>query len=273
MAGGKLWTEQEDKFLEENYKQMPIEEIAEKLNRNHSGVQHRLSRLGYVRDKAQVGDEHNRLKIENIYMVEKYGQQISLCDCLCKCGKKTIGQKLTGIVQGTIKSCGCLKNEKAAERCKKLTYKHGKSKENNRLYRIWNGIKTRCYNINQASYKWYGQKGIKMCDEWLEDFQKFYDWSIENGYTDELTIDRIDSSKNYCPENCRWTSYREQALNRASTVRFKNIITAFGETKSADEWINDSRCVVKMNTLCHRIGSGWNPEIALTKPSQRCIKT
>ena len=87
---------------------------------------------------------------------------------------------------------------------------HGLSKT--RLYSIWRNMKARCYKECDHKYKYYGGKGIKICDEWLNDFKCFYDWSMQNEYAEELTIDRIDSSKDYCPENCRWVTRTENIL-------------------------------------------------------------
>ena len=269
MAGGKVWSKEEDSFLELNYEDMTIFDMANQLQRSKSGVQHRLCRLGFIRKEAEVGDEFERLTIKEIYYKHEHGQQRAFAKFLCKCGQYC-EHRLSAVVQGQLKSCGCLKREKAAKRCKIANYKHGHGNMiTDRLYRIWSGVKSRCYNKNQPSFEWYGEKGIEMCDEWLKDFQVFYDWSITHGYTDKLTLDRIDGNKNYCPENCKWSTYKEQALNRASTRRFTNIITAWNETKSADEWMKDNRCIVKMGTLCHRLGAGWEPEKAMNKPSQR----
>lgn len=85
-----------------------------------------------------------------------------------------------------------------------------------RIYHIYIGMKARCYNPNSVPYKRYGAKGIKVCPEWLDKnngFLRFYEWSMNNGYSDELTIDRIDSSKDYCPENCRWANKYVQSVN------------------------------------------------------------
>lgn len=77
-------------------------------------------------------------------------------------------------------------------------------RKSTRLYNIWQGVKQRCNNPNCNRYRYYGAKGIKMCDAWSNSFEEFYNWSHLNGYSDDLSIDRIDSSKDYCPENCRW---------------------------------------------------------------------
>lgn len=82
-------------------------------------------------------------------------------------------------------------------------YKHGYTSKD-RLYRIWKDMKTRCYNKHHEKYKYYGEKGITVCDEWKNSFIEFKNWALKNNYSDNLTIDRIDSSKSYCPSNCQW---------------------------------------------------------------------
>lgn len=83
-----------------------------------------------------------------------------------------------------------------------------------RLRNIYYGMKQRCYNTNRPNYKYYGGRGIVVCDEWLIDPQAFYDWAMSNGYKDDLTIDRIDTNGSYSPCNCRWSSFKEQSLNK-----------------------------------------------------------
>ena len=93
-------------------------------------------------------------------------------------------------------------------------------------------MKKRCYNSNDKAYNYYGGRGIKVCDEWLNDFQTFYDWSMNNGYNEHLTIDRIDVNGNYEPNNCRWVDYKIQ--NRNS--RHNTLFTIDGETRCLSEW-------------------------------------
>lgn len=95
-------------------------------------------------------------------------------------------------------------------------------------------MKSRCYDSNNDHYKWYAARGITICDEWLDDFMNFYNWSMENGYRENLTIDRIDNNKGYSPDNCRWANQTTQVRNRSNTRN----ITYNGETKTLTEWCN-----------------------------------
>lgn len=96
------------------------------------------------------------------------------------------------------------------------TRTHGMT--NTRLYGIWCGMKTRCYCKTDRHYKWYGKRGIAICENWKDSFESFANWSLNNGYSDDKSIDRIDANKNYCPENCRWVDFIVQARNRTDTV-------------------------------------------------------
>lgn len=144
--------------------------------------------------------------------------------CRCKCGKYAT-PTTHRLLSGFTVSCGCIRHEASHE-----TYTHGKS--NTRIYKIWCGIKKRCLNKNDSSYERYGALGISICNEWLHNFESFYEWSISNGYNDELTIDRIDNSKGYSPSNCRWATLDEQARNKRRTI----YITNEGNTKPLSEW-------------------------------------
>lgn len=93
-------------------------------------------------------------------------------------------------------------------------------------------MKGRCYNPNDPVYKNWGGRGIEVCDEWRNDFACFYKWAVENGYKEDLTIDRINNDGNYTPKNCRWASPKQQARNRRSNIN----ITIGNTTKTLTEW-------------------------------------
>ena len=130
-----------------------------------------------------------------------------------------------------------------------------------RLYRIWRNMKSRCSNPNKPDYEYYGKQGIKVCDEWV-DYITFKEWAIANGYQDNLTLDRREGDKNYCPENCRWITIKEQQNNKSNNHR----IEFDGEIYTIAEWseiLNIKRDVIK-----DRLLAGWSVEKALTEPVQ-----
>lgn len=134
---------------------------------------------------------------------------------------------------------------------------HGMS--HSRLYQIWNGMTQRCSNPKTISYKYYGGKGITVCDEWKSCFKTFCEWAMANGYADNLTIDRIDRNGNYEPSNCRWASYKVQQNNTS----YNRLLTYCGETHNITQWAEITG--IQRSTLYNRIRRGWNVEKALTK--------
>lgn len=171
--------------------------------------------------------------------------------CKCECGAEREVASYSLLEHKSI-SCGCFR----IEQTKKTNTKHGDSYS--RLHKIWSGIKKRCYNKQSPCYKNYGGRGIIMCDEWRNNYNSFMEWSLNNGYSNELTIDRIDNNGDYEPLNCRWVAMKEQANNKRSN---KNI-TAFGKTLTAAQW--SEKVGIKRNTIVYRINHGWDVESALT---------
>lgn len=130
-----------------------------------------------------------------------------------------------------------------------------------RLYNIWNGIKERCLNENNRDYNTYGGRGITICAEWKDDFEKFARWSMENGYREDLSLGRINNNKGYRPSNCRWTDHKTLINNRSNTVFF----TIGDETKSLTDWCNQYGA--KRDIVYARVKNlGWDPIDALTTP-------
>lgn len=155
--------------------------------------------------------------------------------CQCDCGNfKSV--RADSLNAGAIRSCGCLHNEvfakNAMNKQKRIAQERGFTVTGTRLYYIWQGIKKRCYNTNDARYHRYGGRGITVCEEWITDYINFHNWAIENGYSEDKTIDRIDNDGNYEPSNCRWSTNKEQCNNRSSNIK----ITIGNATKTLTEW-------------------------------------
>lgn len=166
--------------------------------------------------------------------------------CLCDCGNKRIVQG-KHLKNGFVRSCGC----------KDLAKRHGLY--HTRLHYIWSSMKDRCYNKNNSRYSDWGGRGISICDEWKDDFASFYNWAIETGYTDGLSIDRIDNDGDYCPDNCRWITAHEQCRNKRNNIR----IEIDGETKILADWLKVYG--MKRSTVFNRIKAGMSPVEAVKK--------
>lgn len=132
-----------------------------------------------------------------------------------------------------------------------------------RLYRIWKNIKTRCNNPNFYLYNRYGGRGIRVCNEWENSFENFYEWAMNNGYTDELTIDRINNDKGYAPGNCRWATRNEQSRNNSRVV----MVSHNGKTQCIKDWSKELG--IPAETLRRRLLNGLTIEIAFSKTDRR----
>lgn len=218
-------------------------------NQVHNGMfsQYYLSNL--VKEVSEmIGKKFGRLTIlEECEERDKYHYKVYKCKCDCG---NIIYVNSNKLKSGNTKSCGCLKIEK-------LT-KHEKC--NTRLYSIYYNIKSRCYNEHYRDYKDYGGRGITVCDEWKHDFKNFYNWAMDNGYKEGLTIDRIDVNGNYTPDNCRWATLKQQGNNKRNTV----YLTYEGKTRSLSEWADELG--VKYSRLYTRYRRKWTTkEILLGK--------
>ena len=160
--------------------------------------------------RALLITSESRLKIMSIKPIVaggKYGrltaiQRDSTCkkwECVCKCGNRVF-VRAAALNNGNTKSCGCLQRDAT----RVASTKHGMS--DTKLHKVWISMRQRCRNKTHKSYQYYGGRGITVCDEWLNSFESFCDWAMNNGYAEGLQIDRIDGDGNYEPSNCQWVT-------------------------------------------------------------------
>jgi len=171
--------------------------------------------------------------------------------CRCDCGNDHIAA--TGdLRKGDTQSCGCLKRELDVSRNKR----HGES--GTKLHNIWKAMNRRCTDAKLSDYHYYGGRGIRVCNEWRDDYCTFRKWALSHGYQNGLTIDRIDTNGNYEPSNCRWVTHREQCNNRRSNRMF----THNGVSASIQQW--SDRTGIPYSTLYMRLRNGWRFEDAIS---------
>lgn len=180
-------------------------------------------------DESYIGRKKNFLKVIGLTRTDK-NRKLFICEC--DCGNVKLIEPAMWEKE-IIKSCGCY--------FESLKLEH--SEELDRLRRIYSGMVQRCYNKNSFSYKNYGGRGISICSEWLNDREKFIEWSLSNGYKNNLSIDRIDVNGNYEPSNCRWATNEVQLENRRPLSEWRKrkprklkTLTIDGETRTLREW-------------------------------------
>lgn len=178
-------------------------------------------------------------------------------ECVCECGNHVVvpAHKLRG---GETKSCGCHHYD--------CNHRSKKQKNNPRLYNVYMSMKKRCNNPTHPAYPDYGGRGITICEEW-NTFEAFCDWALTTGYDEnakhgECTIERIDNSKGYSPDNCRWVNMLEQSNNK----RNNRFLTFQGKTQTVTQWSRE--CGFRENVLYQRLAKGWSVEKALSTPQR-----
>lgn len=215
-----------------------------------------MSRIRRPEDLV-VGSKYGLLTITGPPIVEhkKNGKKLVTVihyPCRCDCGNvRPINWRT--LLEKEEPSCGCTRwaRRKLHSKAKGLCY--------TRLYGIWNAMNKRCYNENDHSYRNYGGRGITVCDEWRMDFLVFMEWAINNGYKENLTIERMNNDLGYSPENCSWKSRKEQGRNRRSNHN----LSYNGETRTVTEWAEITG--ISFTTITRRLARGWSIEDALTK--------
>lgn len=203
-----------------------------------------------------IGSKYGKLTVIGIVPPTKKGRGY-LWKCQCECGNETISAPLK-LINGKTKSCGCAKRERIKADPLFDRTKHGG--KNERLYRIWRGMKQRCENKENRDFKNYGGRGITVCNEWKNDYAVFRKWALDNGYLDDLTIERKDVDKGYCPENCTWIPAKMQAKNRQTS----KWVEYNGERRIVSEWAEIYG--IEPCTIYNRLRLGWSFEKAVSVP-------
>lgn len=199
---------------------------------------------------VKQGERYGRLTVikemARTYQPSGQFQRVFLCKCDCG-NEKSI--RLSHLRFDRVRSCGCMTGEQ-----------HRDSKSS--IYNKWRGIKNRCYAESYSEYRYYGGKGIKMCDEWKNSYLKFKEWVIQNGYEPGLQIDRINSDLDYCPENCRLVTPAENSLNKSNTL----IVNYNGIEKPLLSILRELGKEEAYARAAERIRKGWDVKRAIEKP-------
>lgn len=174
--------------------------------------------------------------------------------CQCDCGNQTISAA-GSLLRGDSKSCGCY----AAERTTQTHVTHGMSKTPE--FRVWTNMRSRCFCKSTPNYRYYGGRGISVCERWAQSFEAFIeDMGLRPG--NDYELDRIDNDGNYCPENCRWATRTVQQRNR----RQNRVLEFRGERLCVTEWAE--KVGLSVSGLRFRLKMGWSIEDALTQPAE-----
>lgn len=201
--------------------------------------------------------DYTGCRFGRLTVVERIKPEARNITWLCKCDCGNYKAVTSGnLKNGNVRSCGCLAREVSRD----MLLKHGDT--NTRLWRIWDGMRRRCYEVTNKDYANYGGRGITFAGEWA-DYINFRDWAMANGYSDDLTLDRIDVDGNYEPANCRWATVKEQNNNRRSN----RLIYYNGEVHTLSQWGDITG--ISSKTIAYRIKAGWDYEDVFNAPVDR----
>lgn len=236
------WDEQSIKQLKQMYNDgCSVKDIANVIGITEGSVRNKAYRLGITNPSSYT-------EAEKEYILSNY-KSYNLQEIA-----DTLGRQKSNICR-FIRAAGIERTAKKKE--------YAPSMQHERLYGIWKCIISRCTNKNDVGWHNYGGRGICVCDKWRNDFSAFRDWAFENGYGEHLSIDRIDVNGNYCPENCRWATAKEQGNN----TRFNHRLTLNGVSRTIAEWSEETGISVEL--IHWRIRSGMTVEEALTRPVKK----
>lgn len=210
------------------------------------------------RNPKWIGEKYNRLTVIAYEIVEKKQYSGTRWIVRCDCGTlKSVDP--SRVISGHTKSCGCLKAEHTTAFNKRAKVKHGGRQD--QLYTVWHNMKQRCYGKTYKDYPNWGGRGIRVCDEWKNDYAAFRDWALLNGYEKGLSLDRIDVNGNYEPGNCRWADWHTQAINRTCSMNYE----INGEVKNLTDIAEEYG--IKYGTLYQRVHVyKWPIEKAISVP-------
>lgn len=211
---------------------------------------------------------------------QRYGRLVALNDTgkrssrnaiwlfMCDCGN-VVERKSGEVRRGACSSCGCLAREGASERMEQIRHlgtesstKHGMT--GSREWVSWDSMKQRCTNEAHKSYHNYGGRGIKVCQEWIDSFEAFLKDMGER--PEGMTLERVDTDGNYCPENCVWATRKQQANNRRSN----HDLVHGGITKTVKQWSEEKG--ISDKAILYRLKAGWSVEDAINKKTTRSEK-
>lgn len=225
-----------------------------------------LSRL--QRSRLQTGDRFRMLTVigPEFSLREtvcgKFGRRWTACVCQCDCGTILVVSS-SNLVHGKQRACGCITAD-AIRSKNKLSARHGESRTP--LHYLWMHMIERCTYDKFIGWDRYGGRNISVHQEWIDSYESFRDYAKTHGWKVGLQIDRIDNDGNYEPGNIRFVTCKVNQNNKSSNRK----ITAFGETKTMQQWVEDVRCKVKYAALWRRLSTKmsikWTPELAISTP-------